>query len=262
MTPVWHPIPFTDPLVLAVREGRKTVTRRPFRIERAKLRPIRTVRPDFPFGFAGLPGGKCADAIGGKLYKVEMNPFGAVSAIVRGGDKGWTGLGMKPHEYEWVSPWGAPGDLLWIRECTKLRAKGGVPGQWTWFDLAYRADGEILEFKYADLVGKAMPYKTPDKTVPPMFMPRWASRTSLKLVSVRVEKLQAISEADACAEGMAWGPSEDITTPGDTDRGSQVFETKTPRAMFAETWDKIYGKGAWGRNGWVWRLEFNLLEKP
>ena len=67
-------------------------------------------------------------------------------------------------------------------------------------------------------------------------MPRWASRLTLEVVSVRVERLHDIDEADALREGVA------------------------ARYQFVDLWGAINGDGAWDANPWVWRVEFKRVE--
>lgn len=75
-----------------------------------------------------------------------------------------------------------------------------------------------------------------------MFMPRWASRLTLFVVGVRMQRLQAITDADAVAEGVQ------------VDEGA----FSSPRAAFAALWDNIHGRGAWIKNPWVTALTFEV----
>lgn len=87
-------------------------------------------------------------------------------------------------------------------------------------------------------------------------MPRWASRITLEITSVRVERLNDISQEDALAEGMeltGWEP-----TYSDPDSGGEVW---TPYDNFAELWQSIYGVGSWLSNPWVWVIEFKRIEE-
>lgn len=74
---------------------------------------------------------------------------------------------------------------------------------------------------------------------PSIHMPRWASRITLEITGVRVERLQAISEADAAAEGC---------------------DGKGPLSYhYAQLWESINGPGSWEANPWVWVVEFRRI---
>jgi hypothetical protein len=79
-----------------------------------------------------------------------------------------------------------------------------------------------------------------------MFMPRWASRITLEVTGVRVERLQDISEADAKAEGAELSEGGPCPEP--------EFQSHT--LGYWRLWDSINGPGAWGANPWVWVVEF------
>lgn len=85
----------------------------------------------------------------------------------------------------------------------------------------------------------------------PVTMPRWASRITLEIVNVRVERVQDITEQDAIAEGC--------------DGNCPVSNVRTYQAgpfsyQFAQLWDSIHGPAAWDRNDWVWAVTFKRLE--
>lgn len=86
-------------------------------------------------------------------------------------------------------------------------------------------------------------------TVPAIHMPRWASRISLEIVRVRIERLQAITESDAQVEGV---------TPSIV---GQDLDGLKFRAGFQSLWQEINGKRApWESNPWVWVVEFKRME--
>lgn len=90
---------------------------------------------------------------------------------------------------------------------------------------------------------------------PSIHMPRWASRTTLKVTRVRVERIQDISEDDAIAEGFkytGWRP-----TYSDPDSGG---EYSTASDKFADTWISIYGDH-WDSNGWCWVIDFEVIHQ-
>lgn len=137
-------------------------------------------------------------------------------------------------------PHGKPGDRIWVRETF-------ASGLSTKSTLAYRATHkrEDLEDGFYDTI----------KWTPSIHMPRWASRILLEITSVRVERLNDISQQDAQAEGMeltGWRP-----TYSDPDSGGEVW---TPYDNFALLWESIYGEESWLANPWVWVIEFKRIE--
>lgn len=138
-------------------------------------------------------------------------------------------------------PYGQPGDSLWVREAWRTVAEADqLPPR----DLttAHRIWHEADE-AHQPGAGK---YR------PPMFMPRWASRITLEVTGVRVERLQDISEADAIAEGSRSWALEQDTPVKDIPAG----ET---RLMFRQLWEHINGSDSWDANPWVWAVEFRRL---
>lgn len=133
-----------------------------------------------------------------------------------------------------ICPYGIVGDRLWVREgfVTQCGMKGRYKADAQWFDL--RSD-----------------YKPNHQrpNVPSIHMPRWASRITLEIVNVGVERLQEITEEDAKREG----PSQHIKYPVDF----YCFW----RTAFRELWDSIYSKKGmgWSVNPYVWVIEFRRL---
>lgn len=88
----------------------------------------------------------------------------------------------------------------------------------------------------------------------PMFMPRWASRLTLDVLSVRAERLQEITEEDALAEGM---PQSD-GNPGPFGATElRVYPVKEFRHYWYRTDEK---RASWDSNPWVWRVEFRKVD--
>lgn len=127
-------------------------------------------------------------------------------------------------------PYGMPGDQLWVRE--------------TWQSLVehdHLAPSRISEG--SDIQYPATYDGWASKHRPSIHMPRWMSRLQLEVTGVRVERLNAISEADAVAEGI----HQDC-------KGG-------PISGYQSLWDYINGAGSWDANPWVWVVEFRLLER-
>ena len=96
------------------------------------------------------------------------------------------------------------------------------------------------DFRYAlfyALNGDEGPFRSP------LFMPEWAARYFLKILAVRAERLQEITEEDAIKEGI--------------DGDFQEY----PRLAFSGLWDSINPKHPWESNPWVWVYEFELLKE-
>ena len=86
---------------------------------------------------------------------------------------------------------------------------------------------------------------------------RWASRITLEITSVRVERLQEISIEDAKAEG-AWGPDDSIVQKVADYFGTDIFSAN-PRKAFQMLWESINGPDSWAANPWVWAIEFRRV---
>lgn len=144
-------------------------------------------------------------------------------------------------------PYGAPGDLLWVKENFRLRADQDDkrPSDDWWKSGAwYAADGPAsMPSGCAGGAGKLRPS---------IFMPRWASRITLRITDVRVERVQDISCADAIAEGIA--PAATSATID--------CDTPDPRRAYASLWDGINAKRegyAWESNPFVWCVHFERV---
>jgi len=91
---------------------------------------------------------------------------------------------------------------------------------------------------------------------PSIFMPRWASRITLEIVKVRVERLQGISEADATAEGT---PA--VETKGEVQSDGNIRPLViSARSLYSALWTRITGPGSWDANPWVWVIEFQRIQ--
>lgn len=122
------------------------------------------------------------------------------------------------------------GDLLWVRETWQA---------WSEFD-SVSADGISMEARLRlNYPANGNTWKA--KLRPSIFMPKWASRITLRVTNVRAQRLQDISEDDAAAEGI------------ERHSGPYILD-------FARLWDSINGKRgySWNSNSWTWTYTFEV----
>lgn len=230
-----RPILFSGPMVRAILEGRKTQTRRIGKIQCAEWTDLR---------------------VEGSLHATKGWQALATYASYPGLGTARTGI--------CTCPYGVPGDRLWVREAfyvdTIPEAFGGPLTQETRarfpLDFYYRADGtcceQIPECACAE-VGKP-------RWRPSIHMPRWASRITLEVTGVRVERLRDISEADAVAEGI------DSFQRGDGARVYRDYSQRTEHfglsavGSYRTLWESINGAGSWDAKPWVWVVEFKRVD--
>jgi hypothetical protein len=151
-----------------------------------------------------------------------------------------------PNEQQFFCPYGQPGDRLWVRE-TFARIDGQTR---PWIETDYRAT-----YNHGDRLGDTLGIKK--RWTPSIHMPRHASRITLEITNVRVERLQDISADDARAEGICYDPGEDgvfhIPAIGGCTSDSAV-------GSYQKLWQSINGLGSWSANPWVWVVEFKRVE--
>lgn len=136
-------------------------------------------------------------------------------------------------------PFGAVGDRIWVRE--------------TW--ARYNIDQNSHDIAYRATTPEDWPEE--GRWRPSIHMPRWASRILLEITNVRVERLNAISEEDARAEGIIDGGCLNCGEPEPC--GCANPEPDATDA-FAYLWQSIYGQENWNANPWVWVIEFKRVE--
>lgn len=199
-----RPILFSAPMVHAILAGTKTQTRR-------------VVKPTPPPG-AHLHNITCQSG-----YRYAADPALILPAF-------------DPNQgrVRWDCPYGQPGDRLWVREAWQAELR------WDWTAPRDIKRGSPIYFEFGD---EAVP-ACAGKKRPSIHMPRWASRITLEVTSVRVERLQDISEDDAYAEGVKHSEHGGITA----------------RDGFRRLWESINGAGSWDTNPWVWVVEFKRTE--
>ena len=216
-----RPMLFSGAMVRALLDGSKTQTRRVFSAHMIKT-----------MGYAA--------AAGEVSYFIEQG-F------------------MEPNDASYVvdfCPHGKPGDHIWVRETFQGPLFDGERMD------EFRRDSskfETPEFCVFAADGGGPPeFQDADDNLfcrwrPSIHMPRWASRIQLEIVAVRVERLNACSDADAVAEGVGLNPSAvgmKLTNPP----GESMAI-----AMYRALWDSINGAGSWAANPWVWVVEFKRV---
>lgn len=194
-----RPILVSGEMVRATLDGRKTQTRRP-----VKWKPYHD-GGKVNFEALSMSVGHCCTGV----------PASGWVLYSRGGGACWNQRTKPIH-----CPYGAPGDRLWVRETFLTRLDGKR--------VIYRADLDPVDA--AGIGGLYGGWK------PSLHMPRWASRLTIEITDVRVERLASMSEADAKAEGF-----------------ESIEEFRT-------LWNQINPKQQWQLNPWTWCLRFRKVK--
>lgn len=252
-----RPILFSAPMVRAILSGSKTQTRRTM-----KRQPY--ISPTNPPKFSDTAVGDlfvCPDC-----FPTTDTPGLVIAECESVGI--YHCMGQREFSAK-HSPYGCPGDRLWVREtCHAYELPSGLDG------VRYLADDSFTPIENseeaADRWGELACYgmkksgRAECRKVPSIHMPRWASRILLEITAVRVERLNEISEADAMAEGITtiWpdGPRCDkgpnhYTIP----IGNISYNAPTAAGVYSMLWEQINGDGSWAANPWVWVVEFRRV---
>ena len=213
-----RPILFSGPMVRAILDGRKTQTRR-----------VTKVTSD------GCPSGMITPLAG----FVPRTPEHHVS----------------------YCPFGSVGDRLWVRETWRaawdpkfghgvIYKSDGAFGFANGIDAPCR-DGYEWIVEHYGCDPRTEPWR------PSIHMPRWASRLTLEITGVKVERIQVCSHADAIAEGIESHDDDGAIYYGPFGRGHA-----DPRFEFRRRWDALNAKRGygWDVNPWVWVLSFRRID--
>ncbi len=233
-----RPILFSAPMVRAILADQKTQTRRVVKPQPPEILPAYAPKVYWPARDRHMTHG---DPDGAAYLQFERPGDYDGAHVMRGG-------------FGFRCRYGQPGDWLWVRE--------------TWMDLAgtgveHRSrDGKLQRYAYG---ADTKPGSYGDqcrkdyglKWRPSIHMPRWASRITLEVTAIRVERLQDISEADAQAEGVTpkWEPG----CSGRLMEALGGFSFRPAASAYAELWEQINGPGSWSANPWVWVIEFKRV---
>lgn len=221
-----RPILFSAPMVRALLDGRKTQTRRVVKLPRNWV-PNHDSRPDITSN-----GSLCVEPRGVAVTEDTEDTYDVLRC-----------------------PYGAPGDRLWVKEtwaappsCDTIKPSDLDPLT----PIRYASDGVVrgVSKRFVDKDGCI----AIGKGRPSIFMPRWASRITLEVTGVRVERLQAISEEDAMTEGV------DLKSEAWPDFPEAMPISLKPRYAFELLWESINGRDSWAANPWVWVVSFQRVE--
>lgn len=215
---------FNGEMVRAILDGRKTQTRRPL--------------------------------------KWKQTRFTEIGEREDGSNWPWSEDTEKVCDHWHPCPFGAVGDRIWVRETY----------QGPLFDYehmeSYLEDSSKFEkpdFCMYRADGKPAPefYDADDNLHcgwrPSIHMPRWASRITLEITDVRVERLNGISETDAEAEGINMEALFDSQDCYDCIADHNMTGRPTAKGAFKYLWESIYGEENWQANPWVWVIEFKVV---
>jgi hypothetical protein len=145
-------------------------------------------------------------------------------------------------------PHGRPGDVIWARETW------AAPHAFDHLPPRMIPPGTQFHYRATEDAGGLL-------WRPSIHMPRWASRITLEIQDVRVERLQEITNADAIDEGAENGVSLSGLSLAQCTRLAELATTglKAHRLGFAWLWESINGTGSWDANPWIWRIEFRRV---
>lgn len=242
-----RPILFAGPMVRAILDGRKTQTRRIISL------PTKTHSGGPIYERPDMGGWETTTIGGGGVFRLgrdgERIPVPEEPAI-------WhrtTGACM-------AMPWKV-GDRAWVRESGHLLREAyshepGVGDLYRDAGFQHSADGAIVPARSYDTPIEEWIGDCARVAKPSIHMPRWASRITLEIIDVRVQRLQDISEEDAVAEGITWDPDNEGWQVEDC----TFFHGRDPTRSFEQLWTSIHGPGAWDANLWVAALSFRRVE--
>ena len=175
---------------------------------------------------------------------------GDFQRVVRSRDSlsGWGYARMISGVQNITCPYGQPGDRLWVREGFRLISQLG-PETWdTFLHPQYKSD-----MKIGHICSIMREFYKPGWK-PSIHMPRWASRITLEITDVRVERVQDITDEGIMAEGFGYNQ---LREDGRMKNGFPIIDG------FADLWDSINAKRgySWDLNPWVWAISFKVKDK-
>jgi hypothetical protein len=229
-----RPILFSTPMVQAILQDRKTVTRRTRGLE------SKNENPDVWHRTGDHQ--KYTHKWGKNKHPKEFNPLKIEYGFkhiewIEGDDLAYAGC-----------PYGMPGDLLWVRETFFNTEKVSH------FPLFQNAPKIIYKADTDSFIGD-------HKWKPAIHMPQSAARIWLKITSVKVERLNEITNEESIKEGIEPISNSVITPTHYRNYHRPTFIMITPKWSFKSLWDSINGIDSWHENPWVWAISFEVVSK-
>lgn len=230
-----RPIIFSGEMIKAILEGRKTQTRRIIKPQPRLVAPDSITIPNYCSGEWACPHGHSGE----KLWVRESWRVGAWQE-----DEGKIAVDYKADGYcrrKWLT---VENQELFMRLWQQST------------DDAQKVFGRLERYKW-------QPGESPCRWRSARFMPRWASRITLKIINIRPERLQRITSKDALAEGIKNidPQSKTYDKPYYQDYRREDACTSNPVKSFITLWDSINDKThPWKDNPWVWVIEFKRIK--
>jgi hypothetical protein len=230
-----RPVIFSGPMVKAILEGRKTQTRR-------------ICKPACDMG----------GELAGSVHPAKESGW---IAWWPGNDLGLADFTKLAYQDGFQCPYGKPGERLWVRESAYISQPNfGLPEDATHKDY----DGQPRVVSYTVDMGFDAKRCAEDygvKCSPSIHMPRWASRITLEITSVKVERVQDISQQDVLAEGIIEATKDEKLIKYGLREWPWMDWRLSPKDAFFKLWESIHGPDSWATNPWLWVVEFRRIEQ-
>ena len=226
------PILFNDWSVNGVLAGRKTMTRRPMKLQ-----------PKITMGYDKF---ECAFVTWKDAHTlVNTGGGGTPESILQF-------MAQKRAQYQ-------VGDRLWVREAYKLEHAfdENKPSEVDYSPVLYLADNSVGNITPTDGTNGTNGF-TYGRYRHARFMPKKFARIWLKVTEVKAQRVQDITEEDALAEGVYWDGYYFRGGIHPVKKTLQCWNTE--KEAFKAVWNSIYGEGAWEENPWVWVVEFKRVK--
>ncbi len=180
---------------------------------------------------------------------IKPQPSRAVETVCNIGEDIWDLTSTHAEDFDardqWKCPHGQPGDQLWVRETFQYVSDDNGPFKSREKGIHFENDEERFRIEYLATMGSTIEWDPPNFR-PSIYMPRWASRITLEITDVKVERVQEITSQSVWFEGAPRNGTESV---------------QDQRDWFEKLWNSIYEKKDFGfdKNPWVWVIEFKKI---